>query len=541
MNRKSIIKTTNKSNDKSYYGLVVNCDDGFVTAIKLTNNNRIAKNESLSVIVNGEQYFVNVFSSPFTVKENNIDGIIGEVNDITYFTIISSVINVYMGFWHIDEDGCQILDPMYVKSPISAMLFGGNTIEFFNESIINEKDNREVKAQRRKELEFKTKVNNIRPFNRATKRTEIARVLEEENVFSLPTTQRVDMLYRLFDVYTVGDKLDVVRVHRAMFMDAAYHTTKAAIKLNKNEFMFILNSPTDAIANEYGKTKNMATIIRRYVMDVFHCKKMPKQVILGDSIVNEIKQLRANGVRFREIMSTIYDTHESEFVGYQYQSVLKAVKNAFRTNNSNNTSVDDRHSDMVIDINKHIDRLTKSEWFQKSTYWNEIHKLIVSNINDPEIIDGSKTINHESPYVRCMVMVAIYSNYNVAAWPEFLVKPINRDIVDWLNSIDYQDFCDIGYDGATNAISSSNKFSYRMLKIVSHYLTISDEEKKKLHAAVVSGKLEDFIYPLCGSFGTSGKYHSWLFQFISDQTGIDVKTFQTASDMKKYIHILHIK
>ena len=185
MNRKSIIKTTNKSNDKSYYGLVVNCDDGFITAIKLTNNNRIAKNESLSVVVNGEQYFANVFSSPFTVKENNIDGIIGEVNDITYFTIISSVINVYMGFWHIDEDGCQILDPMYVKSPISAMLFGGNTIEFFNESIINEKNNREVKAQRRKELEFKTKVNNIRPFNRATKRTEIARVLEEENVFSL--------------------------------------------------------------------------------------------------------------------------------------------------------------------------------------------------------------------------------------------------------------------------------------------------------------------------------------------------------------------
>lgn len=537
MNRKSIIRTHNKSNDKTYLGLVVNIDEEFVTAIKLSNNSRIAKNESLAITVNGEEYFANVFSSPFTVKENTIEGIVGEVSDIQYFNIISSIINVYMGFWHIDEDGCQILDTIYVKNPIATMLFGANTIGFFNESILNEGAKNEEKIRRRNEISFKRHLAGVRQLSRTMKKSDVITALEKENVFSLPTQNRVDMIFRMFGAYVYHDKLDVSMVHKVMFFDTEYHTTRMQIRLNREEFMFVINSSTDEIATKYNKNKAQATSIRRRVMDVFHGKRMPKHIVLDDSIIEQIKSLRASGKRFREVFEQIQNEYSNVFIGYSYQSILKAVKNAF----SNTNKATYHPVEKEVDINKQVDRLLHSEWFSQSTYKDDIRNLIIANINDPEVIDGSKTINHPSPYVRCMVLVALYSNYNITMWPEFLLKPINRDLVDWLNSIDYKEFCDIGYEGVTNVISSSNKIGYKVMKIVAHYLTISDEEKEKLSASLVSGKLEDIIYPLCGSFGTSGKFHSWLFEFISNQTGIDMKAFQDACDRKKYIHMLHIK
>ena len=496
-----------KNHDKTFYGIVINTSGNFATTLRVAINpifcqNKKTKINGINVMTNEEDKTIdnhaNIFSGTITVRFDTVTKICGMCSMPDYFNIISALAYIYLGFYHIDDNGNYILDDVYVKDPITAMMFGMMDLPGIHKSN-KEKAEKEAKKQEEAIIQEVKK-------NPAPKRNKYVRSIPDKIdiekdmhiVYSTNTKDRIDAIYGYFSDYLVDNRLPVAMVYNWMFMNKPPKNRIKTVRVGcftKEEFAFIVNSSQFEIIKKFDMSDSYAKALKNKVTCIFNgaryvsvsrtpSKVTPKDIdlsVLEDDINRYILDYKSvkDLVKFFVTLPKYKGMNEKSF----YIMVLNLMNS----------------SKMSTTIQERIDNILKAKWIDKflvNHTSDDVKKIInqmILTVDYQQYIDGAKIIKHKDMRMRIILNYTIFrSVYKNDAFRFLLIKE-NRDICEWINKQSVGDLSTI------HSLTSDVQNSV-MMKIICHYVCANEQEIDTLRSfADNPASMAKYMYPLCHS------------------------------------------
>lgn len=528
--RGAVIKYENHY--KTFYGLVINTSGNFATVLRVAVNpifcqNKKTKISGINVVSNNEgtttDNHANIFSGTITVRFDTVVEICGMCNMTDYFNIISALAYTYLGFYHIDDNGNYILDDVYVKDPITAMMFGMMDLPGIHKS---NKDKAEKEAKKQEEAIIQEVKKNPAPKRSKYVRSIPDKIDIEKDmhiVYSTNTKDRIDAIYGYFSDYLVDDRLPVAMVYNWMFKNKPPKNRIKTVRVGcftKEEFAFIVNSSQFEIIKKFDMGDSYAKALKNKVTCIFNgaqyvsvshtsSKITPKHIdpsVLEDDINKYILNYKSvkDLVKFLTTLPKYKGMNEKSF----YTMVLNLMNSSKRS-----TTIQER-----------IDNILKAKWIDKFlvNYTSDDVKEIINQMilteDYQQYIDGAKIIKHDDMRMRIILNYTIFrSVYKNDAF-RFLLLKENKDICEWINKQSVGDLSTI------HSLTSDSQNSV-MMKIVCHYVCAGKKEiDSLLPFADNPASMARYMYPLCRATQSASLAASMISRII----GINKDTIFTA-------------
>ena len=165
----SIIKTINNANKREEWSLVLGCmeDQDTVTCLRLVLDEEFKNIPSLKVttdVLGGDAAYANPFSF-LNIKLDWIVEVKDPISQIEFFSVVSSVVNYFAGFFYKDNGELK-MDMPYVQNPVFFMINGMVTINQARNLELTSKIKMAERKEKKEHEAVERKMSNIKPFGK---------------------------------------------------------------------------------------------------------------------------------------------------------------------------------------------------------------------------------------------------------------------------------------------------------------------------------------------------------------------------------------
>lgn len=315
----SIIKTINNANKREEWSLVLGCmeDQDTVTCLRLVLDEEFKNISSLKVttdVLGGDAAYANPFSF-LNIKLDWIVEVKDPISQIEFFSVVSSVVNYFTGFFYKDNGELK-MDMPYVQNPVFFMINGMVTINQARNLELTSKIKMAERKEKKEHEAVERKMSNIKPFGkkkvgqRTPQLKDLNKTFENLGVYTLDTQNRIEAIYKFFLNYLApGERLSIPMVYKMMFKGAQLQRMQVSkSSVTKEEFAFIINSDPTSIANRIAINVTTARILRHQAISIANGKEevnVIKSSTNLDAAYELARELRSKGLKPKDITDTL--------------------------------------------------------------------------------------------------------------------------------------------------------------------------------------------------------------------------------------------
>ena len=478
LQRGSIIKTVNGANKTENWALVLGCmeDRDTVTCLRLVTDEEFKNIPSLKVTTDIFGEDVNAYANPFSFLNIKLDWVV-EVKDpiqqIEFFSVVSSVVNYFAGFFYRDNGELK-MDIPYVQNPVFFMINGMVTINQAHKIELTSKIKMQERKEKKEQAAVERKLSNIHPFGKkkfgqkTPQPKDLAKTFENLGVYTLDTQNRIEAIYKFFLNYLApGERLSIPMVYKIMFKEAQLQRMQLSnSSVTKEEFAFIINSDITEVADKLTISKTAAGVIRNQAIAIFNGSD--EKVGTTDNSMYEFARILYNdGKKKSEIVDAVVQKFDVSTIKATRITNYMIPKQSSKTSNDQISKILDVSSYGWVSALKDFDEI-----FKHITYYSD--KSI-------KIHDGTVTVDTGDLFNDAIILIAIYQSINTWKWFDFVFEDRYRKVVNFFASLTINDMLK-RYTPKKIQYQTFYSSKLMLVKILSDFICMSDEDKLYLKA-----------------------------------------------------------
>lgn len=553
---RTIIRYKNNINGIIYNGLVYSVTQGMANIVKITDDQNFAnpqtKISSVQIYEDNKTAYANPFYCTSSVRLFAITEIVGTISDMEYFNIVSSMVNVYMGIYHVDTTGSDkkwVLDIPMVQNPIAAMLFGmcsaGEMRNRQEEKAkvmkekADKKDIQEIEKEAHEDKPVK-KRSTIRNQTVSVKKDAVA-AMQKYNIFSMDTQKRIDAIWAFFSEYQKFDgRLNVQIIYDMMFDKDFELTTRrlnrtSRLYITKEEFANVLTMHWSDLANtvfqgsDYSNTKIL--LIKNVCNSIFTGEIVDGnsgKVGFSNQEIDYINDMIKKGEKRSTIAKTIYSKRLEEGNKKEKQNLQSVMKAVYRVS-ANSYSGSHTGEPYASKQDAFIGCINKRICFRSYPNVDSLIDVYVSEIepNLSSYLDMSKVYYNEDTMLNIILVYATAYVNNVNHWITMFSNPAYRSLMERFDR-------EINIHVLPSGTPTLNISCMIGIKMVAICSTMSDKDKEYL-VSVRTDPLSVRKYFLSRCVKGLNKVSINVMKYIASVTGIDVDTISIAFNNKEAV------
>lgn len=488
-----LVKTLNKATKKEYWSLVLSLSNDFLTCVKLTSNaafGSIPEIQIFSQEVFGplQPVYANVFSGIFQCPIDAVVDTTDQITDQEYVGIVSTLTNVFMGFWYQDpESKSYVIDVPYVRNPVYYLGFGMASISDAKQISANMKVNL-AKRKEKKEAEARENRMKNAPKLKQSSKNAID-ILNGQGVYTMETEDRINMIYHVFSPFlTEGNELNIRMAHKAIFQGATPNKSRRSnFSISKAEFALVLNSDIASVRERYHCPDAAASAFRKQVKEIYNGKISQSYRRNSAELVEFVTKL------YNEDKLSIDAIAEQLTKRYDGMDLFKAISKVKGIVQNHISQRKPKIQKDTVSVSDKCNAIMETAWLKSFKRLDEVKAIVEHETPYIDmIIDGSRKIEHDDPLVSMLAQYCIFRSYTRRAWFKFMELDHNKGIVEFLNSFTIREIFNeyFSYDGM---ISTTPVFQAKGL---AYCMSLSDNDKENIRRANSIGKLSDAIDPI---------------------------------------------
>ena len=497
----SIIKTINNANKREEWSLVLGCmeDQDTVTCLRLVLDEEFKNIPSLKVttdVLGGDAAYANPFSF-LNIKLDWIVEVKDPISQIEFFSVVSSVVNYFAGFFYKDNGELK-MDMPYVQNPVFFMINGMVTINQARNLELTSKIKMAERKEKKEHEAVERKMSNIKPFGkkkvgqRTPQLKDLNKTFENLGVYTLDTQKRIEAIYKFFLNYLApGERLSIPMVYKMMFKGAQLQRMQVSkSSVTKEEFAFIINSDPTSIADRIGISIVTARTLRHQAISIANGKEEIAAVKSStnlDAAYELARELRSKGIKPKDITDTLIKD-----LGI---SVVSAKRITNYSVNRGNTGKSNDQIGKILSASSYA-------WVSSLKNFDKIFDEITTYSTQVEKIhDGSVVVNSGDLFDDAIILITIYSAINSWTWFNFAFEDRYRKVVENIASMTINDMLD---HYIPNKMQYQTFYSSKLIifKIIADFICLSDEDKllmKAIGTDAISYDPEK-IDPICRAY-----------------------------------------
>lgn len=497
----SIIKTINNANKREEWSLVLGCmeDQDTVTCLRLVLDEEFKNIPSLKVttdVLGGDAAYANPFSF-LNIKLDWIVEVKDPISQIEFFSVVSSVVNYFAGFFYKDNGELK-MDMPYVQNPVFFMINGMVTINQARNLELTSKIKMAERKEKKEHEAVERKMSNIKPFGKkkvgqkTPQLKDLNKTFENLGVYTLDTQNRIEAIYKFFLNYLApGERLSIPMVYKMMFKGAQLQRMQVSkSSVTKEEFAFIINSDPTSIADRIGISIITARTLRHQAISIANGKEEITAVKPStnlDAAYELARELRSKGIKPKDITDTLIKD-----LGI---SVVSAKRITNYSVNRGNTGKSNDQIGKILSASSYV-------WVSSLKNFDKIFDEITTYSTQVEKIhDGSVVVNSGDLFDDAIILIAIYSAINSWTWFNFAFEDRYRKVVENIASMTINDMLD---HYIPNKMQHQTFYSSKLIifKIIADFICLSDEDKllmKAIGTDAISYDPEK-IDPICRAY-----------------------------------------
>ena len=454
---RTIIRYKNNINGNTYTGLVYSISPGMANIVKITDDENFANPEtkiSSVDVFEGKNAYANPFYCTSSVRLFSITEIVGTISDMEYFNIISAMVNVYMGIYHIDStsgDRKWVLDTPVIQNPITAMLFGMCSPAELN----NRLEIKDTKKKEKEDAEHIKKIRNEAVSNKpSVKKTSVAnsevsvkkdaiQEMAKFDIFSMATQKRIDAIWAFFSEYSYfQDRLNVYIIYDMMFDPDIKLTTRRLHRssfgiVTKDEFANIITLHPSEISKQVffgNKNEIKCAKLKTVCESIFAGKVIVKSSGKSNFTDDELKFIEdeiEKGSTRKSIGTAVYKKRSAEGTlgaNENLRSLQKAVDRFDKPRTDRRVRYKSVEDAFIGHINK---RNVFSSYPNVESLIDEYVNEIQPNIQ--QYVDMSKVYHNDDTMLNAIMVYIIGVINSPNYWITMFSNPAYRDLMERFN------------------------------------------------------------------------------------------------------------
>lgn len=497
----SIIKTINNANKREEWSLVLGCmeDQDTVTCLRLVLDEEFKNIPSLKVttdVLGGDAAYANPFSF-LNIKLDWIVEVKDPISQIEFFSVVSSVVNYFAGFFYKDNGELK-MDMPYVQNPVFFMINGMVTINQARNLELTSKIKMAERKEKKEHEAVERKMSNIKSFGKkkvgqkTPQLKDLNKTFENLGVYTLNTQNRIEAIYKFFLNYLApGERLSIPMVYKMMFKGAQLQRMQVSkSSVTKEEFAFIINSDPTSVADRIAISVVTARTLRHQAISIANGKEeanIIKSSANLDAAYELARELRSKGIKPKDITDTLIKD-----LGI---SVVSAKRITNYSVNRGKTYKSNDQIGKILSASSYV-------WVSSLKNFDKIFDEITTYSTQVEKIhDGSVVVNSGDLFDDAIILITIYSAINSWTWFNFAFEDRYRKVVENIASMTINDMLD---HYVPNKMQHQTFYSSKLIvfKIIADFICLSDEDKllmKAIGTDAISYDPEK-IDPICRAY-----------------------------------------